>query len=73
MTAMERVWVRIKGAAQDMSRQAKIPNNTEARIEVLRFFREEDADSAPDEAVQFLTSELMTLASEYQRQMPAER
>lgn len=64
MTEMENVWARIKThAAQQAARGSRL-GLSEAVMIVVRICREELTTYPPDEAIEYLTAELMRLMKE---------
>lgn len=55
---MDRVWVRLKEAAQMLAPERRL-ETPQARAVVVRVFREEHVPPPPDEALEYLSGELM--------------
>jgi len=64
MTEMEKVWARIR--AQAVQQAARTPQLalSEAVMVVVRICREELSSYPPDEAIEYLTAELLRLMKE---------
>jgi len=64
MTAMERVWTRMKTRATKFSKRETLISVPEAQRTVLTICRRELAPYPPPDALEYLTSELVRLSLE---------
>jgi hypothetical protein len=64
MTAMERVWTRMKIKAIKFAKRETLIGLPEAQRTVLTICRRELASSPPPDALEYLTSELVRLSLE---------
>jgi len=66
MTAMERVWIRMKTNATKLGGRKRLIGLAESRDTVLRLCRSEKASPPPGEALEYLAVELVRLTQERQ-------
>ncbi len=64
MTAMERVWIRMKTTATSVSARKRLVGMAESRETVLRLCRSEKAGPPPGDALEYLAAELLRLTSQ---------
>ncbi|HEY6487329.1 MAG TPA: hypothetical protein VIX83_13165 [Candidatus Cybelea sp.] len=64
MTEMDKVWARIKAHAAEQDAHAPQLGLSEAVMLVVRICREELSSYPPDEAIEYLTAELLRLMKE---------
>lgn len=70
MTAMERVWIRMKAKATKFATRETFISLPEAQNTVLTICRQEHAEYPPPDALEYLTSELLRLSSEGRHGLP---
>jgi len=63
---MERVWTRMKTSANKFAGRKILISMPESQDAVLKFCRQEKADTPPRDALQFLAKELVRLTLEAQ-------
>lgn len=66
LTAMERVWTRLKTTAIKFAEHKRLISVRESRNTVLKICRQEKANSPPPDALQYLATELVRLTLEGQ-------
>jgi hypothetical protein len=66
MTAMERVWIRMKTAATSLGARKRLVGLAESRDTVLKLCRSEKASPPPGDALEYLAVEFVRLTSERQ-------
>ncbi|HEY1882040.1 MAG TPA: hypothetical protein VGG51_03235 [Candidatus Cybelea sp.] len=64
MTEMDKVWARIKAHAAQQATHTPQLGLSEAVMVVVRICREELSSYPPDEAIEYLTAELLRLMKE---------
>jgi hypothetical protein len=64
MTEMDKVWARIKAHAVQQAARTPQLGLSEAVMVVVRICREELSSYPPDEAIEYLTAELLRLMKE---------